>query len=131
MDESTGKKDEMEFEMQLPDRKTVVVDTGNKVRSEVLAYRTLGQREAVWKMPSTFRVVMGMPSHRVGVSQPPKEVGQLRVSLWPDNKVPMIRHHHIRRQRMWNASVCFRKHSLEGSVITTLLKQSDASNGEI
>ena len=33
--------------MQLPNQKTVVVDSGNNVRYAVLAYRTLGQREAV------------------------------------------------------------------------------------
>ena len=75
------------------------------------------------EMPRTLRSIVGVPAHRVRVGQPTKEIGQLPVRHRADDKVPMIGHHTVRKNRQRMASEGFLQNPFEGFVVLRLLQQ--------
>ena len=41
-------------------------------------------------MAGSFRVIMSVPTHRMSVRQPPKELGQFRVGRGTNHEMPVI-----------------------------------------
>ena len=82
-------------------------------------------------MPGAFRVIVGVPTHGMRVSQPPKEFRQLLVRLWSNHKVPVIGNQTIRKNRQRNSSDGFGKHSIECFVVRRLFKQCQSRHSSV
>jgi hypothetical protein len=69
------------------------------------------------QMPGSLRMVMGMPTHGMGVRQPPEKGRKLVFGFRPDDKVPVIGHHAIREDRQRFSLKRLAKHPFERFVV--------------
>ena len=83
------------------------------------------------EMASSLGMVMRVPTHRVSMSHPTKEFGNLRIGLWLNYEMPVIGHHAIGIDRKSHTSMSQRHHSIKGFVIFLLLKQCQSRNRAI
>jgi hypothetical protein len=70
--------------------------------------------------PVTHGAMRNAPAYCVGVSKPPKKVGQLTVLLRPDNKVPVIGQDTISQDADWLPLVRLDQDALECLKVTLL-----------
>jgi hypothetical protein len=50
------------------------------------------------EVPCTSGAMMGVPTHRMRMRQPAKEIDELMCRLWADDKRPVIRHNRIAKK---------------------------------
>ena len=62
-----------------------------------------GLESPLVEMPRSFGVVVSVPTHCVGMRQPPKEIGYLILVLRFDNKMPMIGHRESPNKRCFDS----------------------------
>ena len=90
-----------------------------------------GLESPLVEMPRSFGVVVSVPTHCVGMRQPPKEIGYLILVLRFDNKMPMIGHHDVRKDRQCHFVPGFFQHTFESYVVRFLFEKSQTRNGTI
>ncbi len=76
-------------------------------------------------------MIVGVPTHGMRVCQPSKEFRQLLVRPWLNHKVPVIGHQTIGKNRQWNSSDGFGKHSIECFVVVRLFKQCQSRHSSV
>jgi hypothetical protein len=86
---------------------------------------------ALIEMAGPRRVMMGVPTHRMGVSQPPKESGDLMLRFRANNEMPVIGHHAIRKDWQFLSLERFNHNLFERIIVFRFLEQRQASDCSI
>jgi hypothetical protein len=77
-------------------------------------------------------VVVGMPALRMRQGEPVDEIRQFTVVAWPEQQMPVVRHHAVRQQAHAGHMVeRFARDPLEGVVIALLLEDGQAGVGPV
>ena len=82
-------------------------------------------------MASFLSMVMRVPTHRVRMSHPTKEFGNLSIGLWLNNKMPAIGHHAISAYRERHLRMSQFQHPIKSLIIFLLLKECQSGNSAI
>ena len=79
------------------------------------------------KMASPFGVIVSVPAHRVRMSQPTKEIGDLSVSFRANNKMPVIGHHAVSENSKINAFMGKCQNAFKCLVVSLLASQKESN----
>ncbi len=82
-----------------------------------------GLEPSLVEVPGSAGVEVGVPRHRVGDGQPSEEVGDLVVSVWPDDKMPVVRHDSHREDLQGHDLPGLLHDSLERRIVVRLLEE--------
>ena len=77
----------------------IALDVADNCLEMTIFLNRKGLESPLVEMARSFGVVVSVPTHCVGMRQPPKEIGYLILVLRFDNKMPMIGHHDVRKDR--------------------------------
>ena len=90
-----------------------------------------GLEPTLIEMAGPLRVMMGVPTHRMGVGQPPKESGNLMLRFRANNEMPVIGHHAIRKDWQFLSLERFNDNPFERIIVFRFLEQRQSSDCSI
>ena len=82
-------------------------------------------------MPGPFGVVVSMPTHDMGVCQPPKEVRELIVIRWANHKMPVVGHQSVAQKWQRKLGVSFDEYPFKLFVVLKFFKQRQPCHGSV
>jgi hypothetical protein len=86
---------------------------------------------ALVKMPCPFGMMVSVPAHCVGISEPAKESRDLVLGLRPNHKVPVVRHHAVGKDWQPFPSKCLGYHPIERVIVLGFFKQRQPSHRSV